>query len=307
MELRTLKYFLAVAREENMTEAANVLHVTQPTLSRQIADLERELGVTLFERTNRSCVLTGDGMRLRQRAEEILSLVEQTEVELADGEGALTGTIRIGAGETQAMQLVLQVFAELRRDHLGVQVELYTGNADAVEERLERGLLDFGLLIEPVNLEKYEWLRMPDADRVGVAVAADSPWAELDGAGSGDVARMPLLLSSRTSNKAVDLAAWSGGRLTSEDLNVVGRFDLIGNAAHLVRTGAACALGIDHLLQLGDSDLRFVPLDPPLTIGSFLVWKKYRLRSRACEEFIERLRMACDSAALRIERTDWND
>ncbi len=293
VELRTLKYFLAVAREENMTEAANVLHVTQPTLSRQIADLERELGVTLFARTNRSCMPTGDGMRLRQRAEEILSLAQQAKAELADGEGALAGTIRIGAGETWAMRLVLQVFAKLRRDHPGVQVELYTGNADAVEERLERGLLDFGLLIEPVNLGKYEWLRMPGADRVGVAVAAGSPWASLDAARPDDIAKMPLLLSSRTSNKGVDLAAWSDGRLADEDLNVVGRFDLIGNAAHLVRTGEACALGIDHLLQLDGSDLRFVPLDPPLSIGSFLVWKKHRLRSRACEELISRIRAVC--------------
>ncbi len=292
MELRTLRYFLAVAREENMTEAANVLHVTQPTLSRQIADLERELGVTLFERTNRSCVLTGEGMRLRQRAEEILSLVDQTQAELADAEGALTGTIRIGAGETQAMRLVLSTFAALHRDHPGVTVELYTGNADAVEERLERGLLDFGLLIEPVNLEKYEWLHMPDADRVGVAVAADGPWGSLAAASPDDVARMPLLLSSRTSNKAVDLAKWSGGRLVPEDLNVVGRFDLIGNAAHLVRAGEACAMGIDHLLQLDASGLRFIPLDPPMEIGSYLVWKKYRLRSRACDGFLRRLRAA---------------
>lgn len=298
MELRTLRYFLAVAREENMTEAANVLHVTQPTLSRQIADLERELGVTLFDRTNRSCVLTGDGMRLRQRAEEILSLVDQTESELTDTQGALSGTVRIGAGETQAMRYVLRAFAQLHRDHPGVQVELYTGNADAVEERLERGLLDFGLLIEPVNLEKYEWLRMPGADRVGVAVSASSEWAALEAATPADVARMPLLLSSRTSNKAVDLAAWSGGALAPETLNVVGRFDLLGNAAHLVRTGEACAMGIDHLLQLDGSDLRFVPLDPPMEIDSFLVWKKYRLRSRACEEFLHRLRAACDGTAI---------
>ncbi len=297
MELRTLKYFLAVAREENMTEAANVLHVTQPTLSRQIADLERELGVTLFDRTNRSCVLTGEGMRLRQRAEEILSLVEQAEAELADGEGALTGTIRIGAGETQAMRLVLQTFADLRRDHPGVTVELYTGNADAVEERLERGLLDFGLLIEPVNnLDKYEWLRMPGADHVGVAVSARSPWGNLAAATPDDVTRMPLMLSSRTSNKAVDLEAWSGGRIAPGELNVIGRFDLLGNASHLVRTGEACLMGIDHLLQLESSDLRFIPLDPPMTIGSFLVWKKYRLRSRACEEFIARLRATCETA-----------
>ncbi len=290
MELRTLRYFLAVAREENMTEAANVLHVTQPTLSRQIADLEHELGVDLFERTNRSCVLTGDGMRLRQRAEEIVSLVEQTEAELADQELGIAGPIRIGAGETQEMRTVLEAFASLRDEHPGVTIDLYTGNADAVEERLERGLIDFALLLEPVNLEKYEWLRMPRADRVGVAVAASGRWGALENVTSDDLAGMPLLLSSRTSNKAVDLGEWSGGALRPESLNVVGHFDLIGNASHLVRSGAACAVGIDHLLQVDESaDLRFVPFDPPLQIASFLVWKKYRLRSRACEEFLQRM------------------
>ena len=296
MELRTLRYFLAVAREENMTEAANVLHVTQPTLSRQIADLERELGVTLFERSNRSCTLTGEGMRLRQRAEEIISLVGRAEAELSEDAGELSGVIRIGAGETQAMRFVLQVFAGLRRDHPGVKVELYTGNADAVEERLERGLLDFALLIEPVNLDRYEWLRMPGVDRVGVAVSAESEWAELEAVTPADMAHMPLLLSSRTSNKAVDLEAWSQGAFTAEDLDVAGRFDLLGNAAHLVRTGGVCAMGIDHLLQLEGSDLRFVPLEPAMTIGSFLVWKKYRHRSRACEEFIRRLESAIPQA-----------
>ena len=291
MELRTLRYFLAVAREENMTEAANVLHVTQPTLSRQIADLERELGVDLFERTNRSCVLTGDGMRLRQRAEEILALVDQTESEMGDQELGIAGNIRIGAGETQAMSYVLDTFAALRRDYPAVTIELYTGNADATEERLERGLLDFALLLEPVNLDKYEWVRIPQTDRAGVAVASDGPWGAFDSLTPTDLAKMPLLLSSRTSNKAIDLVTWSGGRIDPEALNVVGRFDLIGNASHLIRSGAACAMGIDHLLQVdASSQMRFVPLDPPIEIASFLVWKKCRLRSRACEEFLNRLK-----------------
>ncbi len=291
MELRTPRYFLAVAREENMTEAANVLHVTQPTLSRQIADLERELGVGLFERTNRSCVLTGDGMRLRQRAEEILALVDQTESEMGDQELGIAGNIRIGAGETQAMSYVLDTFAALHRDYPAVTIELYTGNADATEERLERGLLDFALLLEPVNLDKYEWVRIPQTDRAGVAVASDGPWGAFDSLTPTDLAKIPLLLSSRTSNKAIDLVAWSGGRIDPEALNVVGRFDLIGNASHLIRSGAACAMGIDHLLQVdASSQMRFVPLDPPIEIASFLVWKKYRLRSRACEEFLNRLK-----------------
>jgi DNA-binding transcriptional LysR family regulator len=288
MELRTLRYFLAVAREENMTEAANVLHVTQPTLSRQIADLERELGVELFERTNRSCVLTSDGMR--QRAEEIVSLVEQTELELTDRELGIAGVIRIGAGETKSMRRVLDAFTELRRDYPGVTIELYTGNADAVEERLERGLLDFALLLEPVNVDKYEWIRMPEADRVGAVVAASGPWGGRDVLTPADVANMPLLVSSRTSNRALDLEAWSSGVLSVDELNVVGHFDLIGNASHLVRSGAACAVSVGSLLQIDEcSDLRFVPFEPPLTIASYLVWKKYRLRSRACEEFLNRL------------------
>lgn len=274
-----------------MTEAANVLHVTQPTLSRQIADLERELGVELFERTNRSCVLTGDGMRLRQRAEEILALVDQTESEMGDQELGIAGNIRIGAGETQAMSYVLDTFAALRRDYPAVTIELYTGNADATEERLERGLLDFALLLEPVNLEKYEWVRIPQTDRAGVTVASDGPWGKLDLLTPVDLAKMPLLLSSRTSNKAIDLVAWSDGTLDLEALDVVGHFDLIGNASHLIRSGTACAMGIDHLLQVdASSQMRFVPLDPPIEIASYLVWKKYRLRSRACEEFLNRLK-----------------
>lgn len=296
MELRTLRYFLAVAREESMTEAANVLHVTQPTLSRQVADLERELGCELFERTNRSTILTESGMRLRQRAEEILSLVDQAESELMDGD-RISGNIRIGAGETRAAHLLTETFVELRREYPEVTCELFTGNADVVEERLERGLLDFALVIEPVNVEKYEWLRMPERDRSGVVVAADSEWAALDAVTPEDLARMPLLTSSRTVNRMVDIEAWSGGRLAASDLNVVGRFDLIGNASLIVRSGAACALSIDHLFHLNDPGLRFVPLEPEVGIGSYVIWKKYRLRSRACEEYLRRLREACSAPA----------
>ena len=179
MELRTLNYFLAVAREQNMTEAANVLHVTQPTLSRQMADLERELGCALFVRTNRATMLTADGMRLRQRAEEILQLVQQTEDEMGT-QREVAGVVRIGAGETQAMRVLTDTFAELRRNHSRVTCQLFTGNADAVEERLERGLVDFALMIEPVNVEKYDHLELPARDTVGVVVGTHSPWGMLD-------------------------------------------------------------------------------------------------------------------------------
>ena len=185
------------------------------------------------------------------------------------------------------MRVVLSAFSQLRGAHPDVTVDLYTGNADAVEERLARGLLDFALLLEPVNLDKYESVRMTTVDRVGVCVAADGPWGSLGAVGPCDLERMPLLVSSRTSNKAVDVVAWSNRAISTERLNIVGRFDLIGNASYLVRTGVACAMGIEHLVQVDDdSQMRFIPLDPPLTIASFLVWKKNRLRSRACEEFL---------------------
>lgn len=295
MEIRTLRYFLAVAREQNMTNAANVLHVTQPTLSRQIADLERELGCTLFERTNRSTVLTADGMRLRQRASEILGLVDQTEQELSAGRGQVAGTIRIGAGETQAMQTVAQAFSNLRREHPRVTCELFTGNADTVEERLERGLLDFVLLLEPAPLDKYEWLRLPIRDRVGVVVSSDGPWGKLEAVTPEVLQSMPLLVSSRTSHQVYDLGEWSDGKLKPESMNIVGRFDLIGNASLLVEMGTACALGIDRLLQLDNPRLHFAPLEPAITIGSVVAWKKYHIFSRACEAFLDQLKEMCDA------------
>lgn len=160
MEIRTLRYFLAVAREENMTEAANVLHVTQPTLSRQIAELENELGCTLSVRTNRATTLTKDGMRLRQRAEEILALVKQTESEVGPG-AELQGTVRIGAAETRAMKSAVEAFRRVHALHPKVQIELSTGNADAIEERLERGVVDFAVVLEPFKVEKYDHLKLP--------------------------------------------------------------------------------------------------------------------------------------------------
>ena len=151
MEIRTLQYFLAVAREQNMTGAANMLHITQPTLSRQMADLEKELGKQLFIRTNRSTLLTEEGIRLRQRAEEIVSLVQQTKAEISDDQPELTGCIRIGAGETPVMHFLTDTFAKLQRKHPGITCELFTGNADTVEEKLSRGLIDFALFIEQIG------------------------------------------------------------------------------------------------------------------------------------------------------------
>ena len=289
MELRTLRYFLAIAREQNMTEAASVLHVTQPTLSRQMADPERELGCALFVRTNRATMLTADGMRLRQRAEEILQLVQQTEDEMGTRR-EVAGVVRIGAGETQAMRVLTDTFAELRRNYPRVTCQLYTGNADAVEERLERGLVDFALMIEPVSVEKYDHLALPAHDTVGVVVGTHSPWATMESVTPQTLVQMPLLVSSRTTHQTFDLATWSDGLVKPGQLNVVGTFDLIGNAALLAEAGTACVLGIDHLPELQTSRLRFLPLEPTLTTGSVVAWKRHRIFSPACGAFLEQLR-----------------
>lgn len=249
MDIRSLRYFLAVAREESMTEAANVLHVTQPTLSRQIAELEDELGKKLFERTNRNTTLTEEGMRLRQRAEEIVALTDQTEEEMKSDMHALTGCIRIGAGETHAMHFVTDAFLKLRQNHPGVTIELFTGNADAVRERLEHGLLDFGLLLEPVTLEHYDYIHLPEKDTVGIVTRRNGPWGKLEYVTPDDLKEMPVLISSRTQTKMVDLSKWSTGKITTKKLHVVGRFDLIGNAALLIKSGDVNAFSISGLLQ----------------------------------------------------------
>lgn len=290
MELRTLSYFLAVASEQNMTEAANVLHVTQPTLSRQIADLEDELGKKLFTRTSRSTILTEDGMHLRQRAEEILALVNQTEDELKNDTIDLSGCIRIGAGETHAMHILADLFADLHGRYPRLTVELFTGNADAVEEKLAHGLIDFALMIEPFNTEHYHFIRLPEPMRVGIVTRDDSEWAAKDGITPDDLNEMPLLVSSRQSANHYDYTQWSGGKVSAETMNIVGRFDLISNASHFIRTGIANAIGIDELLQLDTGHLKFITLKPALTFSAVIVWKKYRLLSKSSSVFLEELR-----------------
>ena len=248
MELRTLSYFLAVAREQNMTEAANVLHVTQPTLSRQIADLEDELCKKLFTRTSRSTVLTADGKHLRQ------------------------------------------LFAELHSRYPRLTVELFTGNADTVEEKLAHGLIDFALMIEPFNVEQYHFIRLPETMRVGIVTRDDSKWAQKSGITPDDLTAMPLLVSSRQSLNRYDYSQWSGGKVSAETMNIVGKFDLISNASHFIRTGIANAIGIDELLQLDTGHLKFIPLEPALTLSAIVVWKKYRLLSKSSSVFLEELR-----------------
>jgi DNA-binding transcriptional LysR family regulator len=290
MDLRVLEYFLAVAREENMTNAAESLHVTQPTLSRQMADLEKELGKTLFVRTNRQTLLTEDGMRLRTRAEEILSLVERTEAEMKSDSSEIAGEIHIGAAETNIMGILAGAMKELHEEYPLIKYNIYSANADDVSEKLEHGTLDFGLMIEPVNKSKYEYLEIPDYNVCGILMRKDSPFASRDYLTAADLLTMPLLASSRQYNGAqTGFITWMGEDY--KKLNIVARYNLIYNAALMVECGLGNAICIDHLADTSsESALTFRPLAPEIPSRLVLVWKKYRLLSRPEQLFLEILK-----------------
>ena len=288
MELRVLRYFLAVAREENITKAAAMLHLTQPTLSRQMMQLEEELGVRLFHRSRYHIVLTDEGMLLRRRAQELVDLADKTAREFAAHETELMGEIAIGAGETRSMTFLSQAIRSFRARWPRVTFRIFSANADDVKERLDMGLLDMGLLAEPVDVGKYAFCRLGEKDRWGVLVRADSPLAELEAAGPQDLEHIPLMFSSRESVQR-ELANWLGDRW--ERLQVAATYNLILNAANMVRWGVGAALGFD--LNLAFDGLRFLPLSPAMETGTVLVWKKDQALTPAVEAFHRHIKNAC--------------
>ena len=287
MELRVLRYFLAVAREENITRAAALLHLTQPTLSRQLMQLEEELGVRLFHRSRYRIVLTNDGMLLRRRAQELVDLADKTAREFSDRETELMGEIAIGAGETRSMTALSRAIQSFRTLYPKVVFRIFSANADDVKERLDMGLLDMGLLTEPVDVGKYAFFRMQEKDRWGVLVRADSPLAALEAVTPEDLEAVPLLCSGREGVQR-ELANWFGDRW--ERLEIAATFNLILNAANMVRCGVGAALGFD--LNLAFDDLRFLPLSPAMETGTVLVWKKDQVLTPVMEVFRSHLKSA---------------
>ena len=288
MELRVLKYFLVVAREENITRAAALLHLTQPTLSRQLMQLEAELGVQLFRRSRYRIVLTDEGQLLRRRAQTILDLADKTVRDLRLEKEQLTGEVAVGCGESRSMAFLSRQMAAFRAQYPQVHFRIYSAAADDIQERLERGLLDLGLLMEPVGLGRYEFLRMPRKDRWALLVRADDPLAALPAVTPRDLAGVPLLMSSRDPVRG-ELASWFGDAW--ERIEVAATFNLILNAADMVRRGVGAALTFQLDGVAGDG-LRFVPLTPELATGSVLAWKKNQLFSPAAARFLEVLRAA---------------
>lgn len=285
MELRVLKYFLVVAREENITRAAQLLHITQPTLSRQLIQLEEELGVTLFKRSKYRIVLTDDGMLLRRRAQEIVDLAEKTQMEFERHEESLSGEISIGCGETNSMSFLSERIATFRRAHPLVSFNIYSATADDIKDRLEKGLLDLGLLAEPVEIGRYDFIRMPKEDLWGVLVRRDSPLAQLESVTPADLVGIPLIMSRRQQVRD-ELAAWFGEYY--QQIEIAGTFNLILNAANMVLHGVGAALGF-YIADIS-ADLRSIPLSPELCTGTVLVWKKEQAYSRAAELFLREIR-----------------
>lgn len=283
MEIRVLRYFLAVAQEESISGAAEYLHLTQPTLSRQLMDLEAELGKKLLVRGSRKVTLTQAGLLLRRRAEEILDLVGKTEQDFRQPDAVISGEVSIGAGETEAMRLVSTVAKTLQGRYPDIRYHLYSGNAEDVTERLDKGLLDFGILIEPVDISKYDFVKLPSRDIWGLLLRRDHPLAARTVIRPEDLLDLPLLVSRQTLIKN-DFSVWLGCDFST--LHIVATYNLIYNASQMVLEGMGCALSLDRLVNTScTSALCFRPLAPQVEVGMDIVWKKYQVFSRAAEAF----------------------
>lgn len=281
VELRVLHYFLAIAREENFTKAAEQLHVTQPTLSRQIAQLEKELGVQLFRRSNHHIVLTEDGMILKRRAQEILSLADTTKREFLHKDENLVGMLTIGGGEFLSTRYLADCIAAFRMHHPRVDYELYSGNAEHVCERIDRGLLDIGLMAEPIDMQKYACVTMPVQEVWGVWARNDSPLASKQYITPQDLVDVALILpASEVAYNSV--STWLGEYASRIDAVITG--NLLYNEAMMAQSGIGAILGL--ALHCTYEGLRFIPLQPALTMSTALAWKKEQRFSIVTTAFI---------------------
>lgn len=287
MELRVLEYFLAVTREQSISKAAESLHLSQPTLSRQLKEMEDELGKQLLIRGNRKITLTEEGMILRKRAEEIIDLVRKTENEIILSDETISGDIYIGAGETDVIRLLARVAHELQMDYPDIHYHISSGDTVDVIEQLDKGLIDFGILFEPCNISKYDYIKIPVKDVWGVLMRKDSSLAEKDYIVPEDLWDKPLIIS-RLSKESSELNQWMQKKLSS--LNIIATYSLIFNGSLLVAEGLGYALCLDKLINTtGNSNLCFRPLYPTSEAGIYIAWKKYQVFTKAAEKFLTKL------------------
>ena len=284
MEIRVLRYFLAVVQEESITKAAELLHITQPTLSRQIAQMEEEMGVKLLERGTRKISLTNEGLLLRRRAEEILELVDKTERELTEQDQMLEGKVSIGCGDLAAVQMLPKLIQAFHERYPAVTFDLYTATADHVKDRMDRGLTDVGLLLEPVNMEKYDYIRLNQREQWVAVMAPDTPLAALDRITPEDLRDVPLILPRRLDVQS-ELARWFGAEF--EKLNILFTSNLPSNSSVMVHHKLAYSLVILGSLSFWDPNkITYRPLYPEVRATSVLAWKRKQPFGLAAEKFI---------------------
>lgn len=287
MDIRVLRYFLAVAQEESITRAAEVLHTSQPNLSRQLTELEEEVGAKLFDRGSRRISLTEEGMFLCKRAKEIIELLERTESDLSLFNEVISGDVHIGAAETHAMRLIGHAIQSLREIYPQILYHFFSGSTIEVKEQLDKGLLDFGILVDAVDPQKYDHIRLPVNDTWGVLMRRDSPLAQLKSIRPEDIKDKPLLCAQQQLD-AGEISAWLGEDL--KNLNIVLTFNLITTPAMMVEEGLGYTFTFDKLVNTsGDSNLCFRPLEPKYETGLYLVWKKYQVFTKAAKAFLEQV------------------
>lgn len=291
MELRVLGYFLAVAREQSIIRAAESLHLSQPTLSTQIKALEEELGKQLLIRGSkgtRKVTLTEEGMILRKRTEEILSLVQKTEREISFSDEMIVGDVCIGTGETDAVRFIARAAKELYASYPGIHYHISSGNSDFVSEQLDKGLIDFGIIFGNVDHAKYNSIELPFRDIWGVLMKKDSALAVKEVIQPEDLWDMPLIISNQDDSKGT-LTAWFKKELS--ELEIVATYNLLFNASLMVEEGLGYAIGLDKIINTtGNNTLCFRPLSPQMEAGMHIIWKKYQVFSKASEKFIEKLK-----------------
>lgn len=287
MDIRVLQYFLTVAREQTISGAAEVLHMTQPPLSKQLKELEAELGKQLLIRGKRRITLTKEGMLLRKRAEEIVTLMEKTKAEISTSDEAVSGEVYIGGGETEGMRPIAKTIRRVQEKYPNIRFHLFSGDGYDVTEHLDRGLIDFGTLIEPLDMGKYDSMRLPRPDTWGLIMRKDSPLAQKERIVQEDLKDIPLI-SSRQLEGEDGLSGWLG--YSSEKLNVVATGNLLNNQRLLAEENVGYVLTLDQIVNLsGDSPLCFRPLSPKLESWMYLAWKKYQVFSPAAEVFLREL------------------
>lgn len=285
MELRTLRYFYTIAEEENITKAADVLHITQPTLSRQLKHLEDELGTELFRRERQRLVLTEAGTFLKDRAAEILALSQQTSLEFENRKKQLfSGHITIGCVEADNSDTLAMMLEDFVADYPQVTFEIFSGTSDIIMERLDKGLLDVAILLEPVNTTKYKTVTLPRTEKWGLLVASDSFLARQSEITPQEMIGVPLMMSGRPDVQHL-MADWAG--VPVNELNVVGNFNLTFNVIPLVAHQVAAALMIEGSISgRQPDDVKFLPLSPTIQTNCVLVWRRERIVSPVVNEFI---------------------